>query len=63
MTEPMEKKEKKPQYETPVVVRLDQVDKAAGAGTPCLTGSAVLDCLTGSNATSTCFTGGAGVVP
>jgi hypothetical protein len=59
MTNSTEKKKEKPRYETPVVVRLDQVDKAAGAGPPCLTGSTVLDCLAGSIATLTCFTGGA----
>ncbi len=39
------KKEEKPKYETPVVVRLDKVDKAAGAGPPCTAGSAVEDCI------------------
>jgi len=53
------KKEEKPKYEIPVVVRLDKVDKAAGAGPPCLAGSAVQDCLAGGNATVTCGNGGA----
>jgi hypothetical protein len=53
------KKEEKPRYETPVVVRLDKVDKASGFGNECLTGSLPLDCVTGSLATVDCFTGGA----
>lgn len=58
MSKSKEKKEEKPKYETPVVVRLDKVDKAAGAGPPCVAGSAVQDCTAGNNATVTCFNGG-----
>lgn len=51
--------EEKPKYEVPVVIRLDEVDKAAGAGPPCTAGSAVQDCTVGANATVTCINGGA----
>ena len=62
MTKATEKKER-PRYETPVVVTLDQLDKANGAGELCVTGSAVLSCTTGANATQSCGNGGAGVAP
>ena len=62
MAKSKEKKEEKPKYEIPVVVRLDKVDKAAGAGPPCLAGSSVEDCLAGGNATVACINGGAGVI-
>jgi hypothetical protein len=55
-----DKKEEKPRYETPMILRLDQIDKADGAGNTCITGSAVLNCTAGNNATQTCVTGGAG---
>jgi hypothetical protein len=56
-----EKKKDNPKYETPVVVKLDKVDKASGFGNECLTGSHPLDCLAGGIATVDCFTGGAPV--
>jgi hypothetical protein len=58
-----DKKEEKPKYETPVIVRFDQLEKADGAGDSCVTGSAVLTCITGSIATQNCITGGAGKLP
>ena len=58
MAKSTEKKEDNPKYETPVVIKLDEVDKASGAGPPCVAGSAVQDCAVGNNATVTCFNGG-----
>lgn len=63
MAQLIEKKGNKPKYETPVVVNLDKVDKAAGLGNECLTGSLPLDCVAGSLATVDCFTGGAPTAP
>ena len=59
MTKTTGKKEDQPKYETPVIVELDKVEKASGAGNECLTGSLPLDCVTGSLATVDCFNGGA----
>jgi hypothetical protein len=57
MTKEKEKKEEKPRYETPVVVRLDQVDKASGLGDQCRTGSTPSDCIAGGNASLLCVSG------
>jgi hypothetical protein len=53
--------EEKPKYETPIIVKLDKMDKASGAGVECTTGSIPTDCFTGGNATDICANGGAGV--
>jgi hypothetical protein len=49
-------KEKKPPYEKPVVVKLDEMDKASGQSI-CLGGSATDNCGTGSLATAGCTAG------
>jgi hypothetical protein len=63
MAQSIEKKGDKPKYETPVVVNLDKVDKAAGLGHECLTGSLPADCVAGNLATGDCFAGGAPTLP
>ena len=47
MTDLIEKKKDNPKYETPVVVKLDELDKVSGAE----------GCQTGSGATITCTAG------
>jgi hypothetical protein len=58
MSESTEKKKEKPDYETPAVVKLDDVATASGQGN-CTTGSAApASCAAGGVATAACATGG-----
>ena len=58
MAKSTEKKEEKPKYETPVVVKLDKVDKASGFE-GCISGSSTEVCTAGGVASIGCDTGGA----
>jgi hypothetical protein len=49
--------EEKPRYETPMVVKLDEMEKASGAEPLCATGSAADACNSGAVATVGCSTG------
>ncbi len=59
MSNSKEKKKDNPKYETPVAVKLNELDKASGAE-GCQTGSgATVTCTTGSAAGLACATGAA----
>lgn len=62
MAKSTEKKEDKPRYETPVVVRLDKMDKASGAegDATCTPGSSADSCTGGGGPVFGC---GVGVGP
>jgi len=55
-----EKKEKKPTYETPIVVKMDELDRGVGGGGSCQNGSSAALCFNGSAASTNCQTGAAG---